>query len=128
MVICMKASSREACWELSSCSTIPCRAASSPSRSGGSPSISSVPLPDSTTTTPSVCSTSSSRSRSGERIRTKLRELSRMKSAIEVSASSLPWPMTIKWSAVRAISLIRCDETKIVRPSAARVFIRFLIQ
>lgn len=39
-----------------------------------------------------------------------------MKSAMLVSAISRPWPMTTRWSAVRAISLIRCDETKIVRP------------
>ncbi len=51
-----------------------------------------------------------------------------MKSAIEVSASSLPWPITIKWSAVSAISLIRCEETKMVRPSAASAFIRLRIQ
>lgn len=51
-----------------------------------------------------------------------------MKSAIEVSASSLPWPITIKWSAVSAISLIRWDETKIVRPSEASAFIRLRIQ
>lgn len=36
--------------------------------------------------------------------------------------------MTIKWSAVSAISLIRWDETKIVLPSDASPFMRFLIQ
>ncbi len=51
-----------------------------------------------------------------------------MKSAIEVSASSRPWPMTTRWSAVRAISLIRCEDTKTVRPAAARDFIRLRIQ
>ena len=40
-----------------------------------------------------------------------------MKSAIEVSASSRPRPMTTRWSAVSAISLIRWLETKTVRPS-----------
>ena len=45
-----------------------------------------------------------------------------------VSAISRPRPMTIRWSAVSAISLIRCEETKTVRPSAARPFSRLRIQ
>ena len=36
--------------------------------------------------------------------------------------------MTIRWSAVSAISLIRCDETKTVRPSAASSLSRLRIQ
>ena len=50
-----------------------------------------------------------------------------MNSDIEQSAISLPRPITIRWSAVDSISDIRWLETKTVRPSAARVFIRFLI-
>ena len=34
-------------------------------------------------------------------------------------AMSLPRPSTTSWVAVCAISLIRCDETKTVRPSSA---------
>ena len=40
-------------------------------------------------------------------------------SSVPVSAISRPRPMTIRCWAVRAISLIRCEETKTVRPSAA---------
>ena len=47
-----------------------------------------------------------------------------MKSLTDMSASSWPRPITIKCSAVSAISLIRCEETKTVRPSEASCFIR----
>ena len=50
-----------------------------------------------------------------------------MKSCVLVSASSLPRPITIRWSAVTAISFIRWLDTKTVRPSLASCFIRFLI-
>ena len=43
----------------------------------------------------------------------------RISSRMLVSASSRPRPMTIRWSAVSSISLIRWLETKTVRPSAA---------
>ena len=36
------------------------------------------------------------------------------------SRSNLPLPMTMRWSAVRAISFIRWLETRTVRPSAAK--------
>ncbi len=51
-----------------------------------------------------------------------------MNSGIDRLASSLPRPITTRWSAVRAISLIRCEETKTVRPSVASRFIRLRIQ
>ena len=51
-----------------------------------------------------------------------------MKSAVEDSAIILPRPMTIRWSAVRAISDSRCDETNTVRPCAARFFMKVRIQ
>ena len=51
-----------------------------------------------------------------------------MKSFIEVSAISRPCPITIRCSAVSAISLIRWEETKTVRPWPARFFIRLRIQ
>ncbi len=37
--------------------------------------------------------------------------------SVLMSAISRPRPTTIRWSAVNAISLIRCEETKTVRPS-----------
>src|SRR2546423_3033951 len=49
-------------------------------------------------------------------------------SATVVSASSRPAPMTIRRSAVTAISLIRWLETNTIRPSAASDFIRSRIQ
>ena len=45
-----------------------------------------------------------------------------------MSAISRPRPTTIRWSAVNAISLIRCDETNTVRPSAASPRRRLRIQ
>ena len=51
-----------------------------------------------------------------------------MKSLTLMSASSWPRPITIRWSAVSAISLIRWLETKTVRPSAASCFIRLRTQ
>ena len=42
-------------------------------------------------------------------------------------SGSRPWPITMRWSAVTAISFIRWLDTKTVLPSAARRFIRFLI-
>ena len=46
-------------------------------------------------------------------------------SSTGMSASSWPRPITIRCSAVWAISLIRCEETNTVRPSAARRLSRF---
>src|SRR3984957_14179771 len=46
-------------------------------------------------------------------------ELDRTNSSTLVSAISRPLPITSRWSAVRAISLIRWLETSTVRPSAA---------
>ncbi|PSK52165.1 hypothetical protein B0E38_04863 [Streptomyces sp. 111WW2] len=65
---------------------------------------------------------------SGVRTRAKSAELAEMKSVTLMSAISWPRPMTIRWSAVSAISLIRCEETKTVRPSAASAFIRLRTQ
>src|SRR5580658_9297124 len=47
-------------------------------------------------------------------------ELDRTNSSTLVSAISWPLPITSRWPAVRAISLIRWLETSTVRPSAAR--------
>ena len=43
-----------------------------------------------------------------------------MMSAVLASAIRRPFPITMRWSAVRAISLMRWLETNTVRPSAAR--------
>ncbi|SCE18736.1 hypothetical protein GA0115243_108160 [Streptomyces sp. ScaeMP-e83] len=65
---------------------------------------------------------------SGTRTRAKSAEFAEMKSVTLMSESSRPRPITMRWSAVRAISLMRWDETKTVRPSAASVFIRLRTQ
>ena len=51
-----------------------------------------------------------------------------MKSLTDMSAISWPRPITIRWSAVSAISLMRWLETKTVRPSEASRFIRLRTQ
>ena len=51
-----------------------------------------------------------------------------MKSAVDASAISRPRPMTIRWSAVSAISDSRCEDTSTVRPCAARFFMKVRIQ
>src|SRR5580704_12254965 len=55
-------------------------------------------------------------------------ELDRTNSSMLVSAISRPLPITSRWSAVRAISLIRWLETRTVRPWAAIVRMRVRIQ
>jgi len=55
-------------------------------------------------------------------------ELDRTNSSTLVSAISRPLPITSRWSAVRAISLIRWLETSTVRPSAASARMRVLTQ
>lgn len=62
------------------------------------------------------------------RTRAKSAELAEMKSVMFMSASSWPRPITIRWSAVSAISLMRWLETKTVRPSDASIFIRLRTQ
>jgi hypothetical protein len=53
----------------------------------------------------------------GVRTLTRPVEACSMNAVTEMSAISLPRPMTMRCSAVRAISLIRWEETKTVRPS-----------
>ncbi len=50
-----------------------------------------------------------------------------MSSCTDMSAISRPRPITIRCEAVSAISLMRCDDTKIVRPSAASALSRLRI-
>jgi hypothetical protein len=79
-----------------------------------------------------VTSGPSSRSRSsvacGERTSTTLLDASATNSSTSRSAISSPRPTTMRCCAVNAISLIRCEETNTVRPSAARPFRRLRTQ
>ncbi len=70
------------------------------------------------------------RSRPGSwlRTRTTLRQCAAVKSERLMSASSLPCPMMISWSAVTAISFIRWLESSTVCPAAARSLSRFRSQ
>ena len=124
----MKASSSDACCGVSSWSAIPAAAAASPTCSGVSPWTSSAPRSAAVNVTPGPPSSTRSRSSSGERTTTTFCEARATKSSTLVSAISLPRPITIRWSAVSAISLIRCDDTKTVRPSAASPLSRLRIQ
>src|SRR5580704_7446165 len=128
----MYASSSEASRGVSSCSTMLSAAAICPirgasrlltRRAGAWPSavFSGSALPPAAATRPARVAAS------GERTSTYFSELRSMKSCVLVSASSLPRPITIRWSAVTAISFIRWLDTKTVRPSLASCFIRFLI-
>src|SRR6266566_4309951 len=78
-----------------------------------------------------VTSGPSSRSRrrpaSGVRTVTELPEARATNSSTVVSAMSRPRPTTISRVAVWAISLIRCDDTNTVRPSAASALSRLRI-
>ena len=65
--------------------------------------------------------------RVGERTRTVLCPAAAMTASTLSSASSRPRPITTRCSAVRAISLIRWEDTNTVRPSAARERSRFRI-
>ncbi len=98
-------------------------------RGSGSPVTRSAPSCSGSTWPPASESAADSFSRccgsaSGVRTRAKSAELAEMKSVTLMSASSWPRPITMRWSAVSAISLIRWEETKTVRPSAASAFIR----
>ena len=64
----------------------------------------------------------------GERTRIEDRVAWAMKSVVAASAISRPRPMTIRWSAVSAISDSRCEDTNTVRPCAARFFMNVRIQ
>ncbi len=123
----MKASSREAWDGVSSKRGMPWAAAVRPMCSAVVPRISSAPAV-SRKSTPGARSRVVRASGSGVTTRTVAAPESRTKSATVVSARRRPRPMTIRWSAVRAISLIRWEETRTVRPSAARDLRRVRIQ
>ncbi len=80
------------------------------------------------TVAPRAVSSPASSPARGERTRTSWRALDSISRAVEVSARSRPRPMTIRWSAVWAISLIRWLDTMTVRPSAARALNNCRIQ
>ncbi len=129
----MYASSREAWCGDSSHSRTSVSCAMSLMRGSGSPVTRSAPSCSGSTWPPASVSAPASFSRScgsvsGVRTRANPAEFAAMKSLTLMSASSCPRPMTIRWSAVSAISLIRWLETKTVRPSAASDFIRFRTQ
>ncbi|OKI06796.1 hypothetical protein AMK13_15300 [Streptomyces sp. CB02056] len=88
---------------------------------GSRPTTASAPAGSSPTeAAPAARSSRASSAGRAQRTRTSVRACSARKSAVERSATSRPRPMTTRWSAVRAVSLIRCEESRTVRPSAAR--------
>ena len=119
-VIVMKASSRDACCGVNSCSTSPKFRAISPicaARQAGDRQHVGLGAGDR-----DVRAGQHRRAagrRPGTRTRTTSDEAPRISSATETSAISRPRPTTMTCSAVSAISLIRWLETKTVRPSAA---------
>ena len=92
------------------------------------PVTASPPSSSRFTVAPRVAMSSASSAARGERTRTSLRVLDSMSWAVVVSAIRRPRPMTIRRSAVWAISLIRWLETRTVRPSAARARMNCRIQ
>src|SRR4029077_5218867 len=116
----MNASSSEARTGMSSDRAMPWAAASLPTSPLSIPVISmtsgSVPA---STVAPASRQRAASSAAWGLRTWTDCWELDRTTSSTLVSAISRPLPITSRWSAVRAISLIRWLETSTVRPSAA---------
>ena len=102
----------------------PCAAAASPISAAVRPVTSSrPPSPAGANVTPGPDNRlGPARSRAGNgRVRPS-RRACRTNSSTRMSVINRPRPITITCSAVSAISLIRCEETKTVRPSAASVF------
>src|SRR5271154_952324 len=83
------------------------------------PETRSTAVPSLITVTPGAASTSLSRLVSGVRTRTPAVVAWSTKSSTLASVMSLPRPSTTSRVAVCAISLIRCEDTRTVRPSAA---------
>src|SRR5580658_3884696 len=125
----MNASSSEARTGMSSNRTMPWAAASLPTSALSIPVISmtsgSVPA---STVAPASRQRAASSAAWGLRTCTDCWELDRTNSSTLVSAISRPLPITSRWSAVSAISLIRWLEISTVRPSAASVRMRVLTQ
>ena len=124
----MNASSSDGCRATSSCRTMPLRGGEFADRRRLHAGDGQAPSPAASTVAP--CSRSNAASALGLG-RADLHvpgEAERTNWATLVSASSRPRPMTMRWSAVSAISLIRWLETNTVRPSAARERSRLRIQ
>src|SRR5579871_5459754 len=124
----MNASSRDALSVKSSCTAMPWAHATSPTCSAEVPRTTSTPPPSSLTVTSGATSRSRSRPVSRERTRTAPADAFCTSSSMLTSAISRPRPMTITWSAVCAISLMRWLDTNTVRPSAARLLSRLRTQ
>ena len=106
---------------------MPFAAAMSPICAAVNPETSNREGPAAVMPTSGPTSTSPSRAASGLRTSTDAREAAAIISVIGRSAISLPFPITMRCWAVRAISLIRWLEISTVRPSAARLFSRLRI-
>src|SRR5689334_4402705 len=141
----MNASSSEARTGMSSDRVMPWAAASLPTSALSIPVISMTPGPvpasvpaaeaaaagealPARTVAPAWRQRAASSAAWGLRTWTDCRELDRVNSSVLVSAISRPLPITSRWSAVRAISLIRWLETSTVRPSAASARMRVRTQ
>src|SRR5690625_2712005 len=116
----MNASSNEARCGVSSCSTMPAAAAASPTWGASRPETSSREGPREVTVTPSRCRAAARSVACGERTRTEEWVAESMTSCPGPWETMRPRPITISWSAVKDISLLRLEEFHQVRPSSAR--------
>ena len=116
----MKISSRVSLWGVSSYSTSPAAAARVPICSAVAPVTATTSPSSPLTCTPSAASTSRRRGTSGVRTLMLGSPACAFSSSLDTSAMRRPRPMITKWSAMSAISAMRCDETNTVRPSRAR--------
>ena len=128
LVSSIKASSRDALCGVNSCRTAPWAAASSPMAAASIPRTSMAPSVRGRTLAPAPLSSDANRSICGELTRTERWELDSMNSLTPSSRMRRPRPITIRWSAVSAISLMRWLDTRMVRPSAARARMRLRTQ
>ncbi|CAM5713727.1 hypothetical protein SMICM304S_01328 [Streptomyces microflavus] len=101
---------------MSSWTATPWSRARSPMAAASGPSTRQPPVASRRTCAPTVSSRARSFSGSGDRTSVWARELVSMKSRIVVSAMSRPRPITMRWSAVSSISLMRWLESRTVRP------------
>ncbi len=124
----MYLSSSEACCTDSSCRDSPLARVSSPTASLVAPVMARVPPSPLVTVAPRARNSSASWPACGERARTAslAPSVPRSSSSMVVSVISRPRPMMMRRSAVSDISLIRWLDRKMVRPSAASDFSRFL--
>lgn len=117
----MYASSSEQRTGASSWTTTPAAAAISAMRGAAIPVTDNRSGDSSATDAPSAASNCASREARGARTRTDSSRAPAMISSTGASATMRPRPRMMMWSAVCAISVIRCDEWNTVRRSAARL-------